>query len=132
MSILIEVAETHPPQNGKKLAKVKTKGEEFGIWPDKLSALQVGGRYQIEFDESEFKGKVYRKITKAEPASGSSSRLMPEGDVNEAERQFVTSILSAAIAGASVSRAYTRPHRRAMRGVSALSSLGRADERFPA
>jgi hypothetical protein len=101
--MMIEVAETHPPQNGKKLAKVKAKtGEEFGIWPDKLSGLRVGGRYDIEFDESEFKGKVYRKITKAEPANGSSSRPMPKGDASDAEPQFVASMLSAAIAAGRV------------------------------
>jgi hypothetical protein len=70
MSFTIEVVETHPPQNGKKLAKVKTKsGEEFGIWPDKLGTLRVGQRYDVEVAENEFNGRTYRKITKATPAS---------------------------------------------------------------
>jgi hypothetical protein len=100
VTTIIEVAETHPPQNGKKLAKVKTKtGEEFGIWPDKLSVLQVGGRYQIEFDESEFKGKVYRKITKANPVVSTSSNPA----ATDAEQQFVAAVLSAAIAEGKVS-----------------------------
>jgi hypothetical protein len=100
--MLIEVAETHPPQNGKKLAKVKTKaGEEFGIWPGKLSALQVGGRYDIEFDESEFKGKVYRKITKAQPANG-DGELPKSSPASDAEQRFVASVLGAAISTGKV------------------------------
>jgi hypothetical protein len=60
MTLTIEVAETHPPQNGRKLAKVKTKtGEEFGIWPDKLGALRVGQRYEIEVAENEFNGHPF-------------------------------------------------------------------------
>ena len=67
--VIIEVAETHPPKTGKKLGTVKTAaGESFGIWPDKLSALRVGSRYQIEFDENEFNGRTYRKITKVHAA----------------------------------------------------------------
>ena len=57
--MIIQVAETHPPKTGKKLGTIKTaSGESFGIWPDKLAALQVGGRYQIEFDENEFNGRT--------------------------------------------------------------------------
>jgi hypothetical protein len=101
--MLIEVAETHLPQNGKKLAKVKTKtGEEFGVWPDKLSALQVGGRYQIEFDESEFRGKVYRKITKAQPANGAPSTPVAAGGVSDGEVRLVSAVLSAAVASGKV------------------------------
>jgi hypothetical protein len=41
MTFTIEVAETHPPANGKKLATVTTKtGEKFGIRPDKLGTLR--------------------------------------------------------------------------------------------
>ena len=57
--MIIEVAETHPPKTGKKLGTVKTAdGQSFGIWPDKLSALRVGNRYEIEFDASEFNGRT--------------------------------------------------------------------------
>jgi hypothetical protein len=49
--VLIEVAETHPPANDKKLAKVKAKtGEEFGIWFDKLGLIQVGQRPYLSQD----------------------------------------------------------------------------------
>jgi hypothetical protein len=65
--MIIEVAETHPPKTGMKLGTVKTAdGQSFGVWPDKLSGLRVGNRYEIEFDESEFNGRTYRKITKVQ------------------------------------------------------------------
>ena len=86
--MIIQVAETHPPKAGKKLGTVKTAtGDSFGIWPDKLSGLQVGRRYEIEFDENEFNGRTYRKITKAQPVGTPSN-----------EWQFVCSLLNAAIA----------------------------------
>ena len=89
--MIIEVAETHPPKAGKKLGTVKTAaGESYGIWPDKLSGLRVGSRYEIEFDESEFAGRMYRKITKAQPVGTS---VCSTG----AEEQFVSSVLIAAI-----------------------------------
>jgi hypothetical protein len=110
MSITIEVAETHPPQNGRKLAKVKTKtGEEFGIWPDKLPTLRVGQRYEIEVAESEFKGRTYRKITAAKPANGASTTAAvaravgAAGTANEAERQFVLELLAAGVHSGAVS-----------------------------
>ena len=95
--MIIQVAETHPPKNGKKLGTIKTAaGESFGIWPDKLAGLQVGGRYQIEFDENEFNGRTYRKITRAQPVESSA----PPGNArsSDAEQQFVCSVLNAAIA----------------------------------
>jgi hypothetical protein len=95
--MLIEIVETHPPQNGKKLAKVKTKsGDEFGIWPDKLATLRVGQRYEIEVEESEFKGRTYRKITKAKPANGGST-MAAAAATNEAEAQFVRELLAAGV-----------------------------------
>jgi hypothetical protein len=94
--MIIQVAETHPPKAGKKLGTVKTAtGESFGIWPDKLSGLQVGGRYEIEFDENEFNGRTYRKITKALPVGTPSNTGTSPSD---AEWQFVCSLLNAAIA----------------------------------
>ena len=91
--MIIEVAETHPPKTGKKLGTVKTAdGQSFGIWPDKLSGLRVGSRYEIEFDESEFNGRTYRKITKVQPVGGNASARS-----SDAEQQFVCSVLNAAI-----------------------------------
>jgi hypothetical protein len=94
--MIIQVAETHPPKAGKKLGTVKTAtGDSFGIWPDKLSGLQVGRRYEIEFDENEFNGRTYRKITKAQPVGTPSNAATSFSD---AEWQFVCSLLNAAIA----------------------------------
>jgi len=94
--VIIQVAETHPPKAGKKLGTVKTAtGESFGIWPDKLASLQVGGRYQIEFDENEFNGRTYRKITKVHPAEAAEPSAAPTCD---SEQQFVSALLNGAIA----------------------------------
>jgi hypothetical protein len=107
MSLTIEVAETHPPQNGKKLAKIKTKtGQEFGIWPDKLATLRVGQRYEVEVEESEFKGRTYRKITAAKPANGASMTAAASAPAaaaaNEAEMQFVRELLAASVRSGGV------------------------------
>jgi hypothetical protein len=108
MSLTIEVAETHPPQNGRKLAKVKTRtGEEFWIWPDKLGALRVGQRYEIEVAESEFNGRTYRKITKAKqvgavaPAAPRATTT-PANDGGDAERRFVCDMLTAAVRNGAI------------------------------
>jgi hypothetical protein len=104
--VIIEVAETHPPKTGKKLGTVKTAtGESFGIWPDKLSALRVGGRYDIEFDENEFNGHTYRKITKVQaveaiPPAPRAAHCAVE--VDDVEQQFVCSLLNAAIAAGTL------------------------------
>src|SRR6476620_6069237 len=98
--MIIQVAETHPPKAGKKLGTVKTvTGESFGIWPDKLAGVQVGGRYQIEFDENEFNGRTYRKITKVHPAEAAEPSAAPTCN---SEQQFVCSLLRAAIAAGNL------------------------------
>jgi hypothetical protein len=105
MSFTIEVVETHPPQNGKKLGKVKTKsGEEFGIWPDKLGAMRVGQRYEVEVAENEFNGRTYRKITKATPASApvAANGKSAPASVTGGEAEFVATILAALIRAGEV------------------------------
>ena len=57
-----------------------------------VAGLRVGNRYEIEFDESEFNGRTYRKIIKAQPVGGNASVRF-----NDAEQQFVCSVLNAAI-----------------------------------
>jgi len=95
--VIIQIAETHPPKAGKKLGTVKTAtGESFGIWPDKLSGVQVGGRYQIEFDESEFNGRTYRKITKVQAADATPAASTARSA--DGEQQFVSALLNGAIA----------------------------------
>jgi hypothetical protein len=101
--MLIEIVETHPPQNGKKLAKIKTKsGEEFGIWPDKLGALRVGQRYEVEVEESEFKGRTYRKITNAKPANGHSQASPASTSGGDAERRFIGDMLAAGVRSGAI------------------------------
>jgi hypothetical protein len=100
MSTTIEVASIHPAPAGKKLAKVMTTGaESYGIWPDKMAGLKVGGLYAIEFSENEFNGRTYRKITKAEPVANGGNGHAPASATpatkpNEAEGQFVREILT--------------------------------------
>jgi hypothetical protein len=105
--MLIEIAETHPPQFGKKVAKVVAAGgQEFEIWPEKLAGLQVGGRYEIDVAEREYNGRTIRKITKATPANGAAkpngngaaTTIMPVGG----EPQFVATVLAALIGAGEV------------------------------
>jgi len=57
--MLIEVAETHPPQVGKKVATVIAKGgDKFEIWPEKLTDLQVGAKYDVDVAEREYGGRA--------------------------------------------------------------------------
>jgi len=50
--MLIEIAETHPPQNGKKVATVVAAGgQTFEIWPDKLAGLRIGAQYDVDVAE---------------------------------------------------------------------------------
>jgi hypothetical protein len=104
MSLTIEIAETHRPANGRKLARVKTRtGEEFGIWPDKLSTLRVGQRYEVDVEESEFKGRTYRKITNAKPANG-HSQASPATSTSggDAERRFIGDMLAAGVRSGAI------------------------------
>jgi hypothetical protein len=101
-----EVVETHPPRPGKKLALVKTKtGEAFNVWPDKLAALMVGGAYQIEFEENEFNGRIYRKITRfSKVAANNNAQTAQPGNhpTDDGERQFVREMLAAGVKSGAV------------------------------
>jgi hypothetical protein len=71
--MLIEIAETHPPRFGGKVATVIAKGgDKFEVWPEKLADFQVGARYEIEVAERSYNGRPIRKITKATPANGAA------------------------------------------------------------
>src|SRR5215510_13758585 len=66
--MLIEIAETHPPQFGKKVATIVAKnGEKFEIWPEKLPDIRVGAKYDVHVEEREYQGRTIRKITKGVP-----------------------------------------------------------------
>ena len=98
--MLIEIAETHPPQNGKKVAKVIAKGgQEFEIWPEKLAGIQVGARYEIDVAEREYNGRTIKKITKATPANGAAkpNGHAPTATTADGEPEFVATVLAALI-----------------------------------
>jgi hypothetical protein len=102
--MLIEIAETHPPGVGKKVAHVVAKGgDKFEIWPEKLASLQVGARYDVDVAERDYNGRTIRKITKATaaPANGVAHH---DGDGQVARRsnapgesEFVARVLAALI-----------------------------------
>jgi hypothetical protein len=113
--MLIEVARIEPPSGNRKVGKVTTvTGLDFEIWPDKLAALRVGARYNIEVAEREYRNKTYRKITKLLPANGHSNghgatngakasiTLAPPGPDHEAEWQFVRELLAAGLSTGAV------------------------------
>jgi hypothetical protein len=115
--MLIEVAEKHPAQAGKKVATViAAGGDTFQIWPEQLASIQVGSRYEVEVTDREYNGRVYHKITKAtavslERPSGNGARQAHSpnkgsGNGNgyyratspqDSERMFVCSLLNAFI-----------------------------------
>jgi hypothetical protein len=99
--MLIEIAETHPPGYGKKVAKVVAAGgQEFEIWPEKLASLQVGGRYDVDVAEREYNGRTIRKITKATPANG-AAKPTANGNAStgatSGETEFVATVLAALV-----------------------------------
>jgi hypothetical protein len=72
--MLIEVKETHPPGAGKRVATViAADGDRFDIWPEQLGNFRVGCRYEVETEDREWRGRTFRKITKATPVSGAAS-----------------------------------------------------------
>jgi hypothetical protein len=107
--MLIEIAETHPAQVGRKSATVVAKGgQKFDVWPEQLADFRVGAQYEVELSERHFKGRTYQSITKATPANGngaarsaangSGAAIVPTSD----EPQFVATILAALIAKGEV------------------------------
>ena len=101
--MLIEVAETHPPQYGKKVATVIAKGgDKFEIWPEKLADLKAGAKYEVEVAERDYNGRTFRKITKATPANG-AAKPTTNGSATgttahtDGEPEFVATVLAALI-----------------------------------
>ena len=104
MSVMIEIARIEPVPPGKKLAKVMTTGgESYHCWPDKISTLKVGACYSIEYSESEFNGRPWRKLTKVQPVNGNGHAPAAEpapvpaeaGKAGKAggEREFIRDLL---------------------------------------
>jgi hypothetical protein len=68
--MLIQVAETHPPRPGGKVAYLHAAdGQKFEIWPEKLDGVQVGRAYEIEIRERAYDGRTIRSITRITPAA---------------------------------------------------------------
>ena len=96
--MLIEIAETHPPANGKKVGAVVAKdGSKFEIWPEKLADLRVGGQYDVDIAERDFNGRTIRKITKARPATTATNGHAPSAASASGESKFVATVLVALI-----------------------------------
>ncbi len=105
MNAVIEIAAIRPPKEGKKLATVVAAGgQSYGMWPDKAADLKIGVPYAVEVEESEFRGRAYRKITKAKPvaANGNAGPAAIATTQGGAEVAFVTSVLGAFIAAGKV------------------------------
>ena len=102
--MLIEIAETHPPGFGKKVATVIAKGgDKFEIWPEKLADLKIGARYEIDVAERSYNGRTIKKITKATPANGAAAPTGHSGQFAHSvsapggEPEFVARVLAALI-----------------------------------
>jgi hypothetical protein len=105
--MLIEIAETHPPQFGKKVATVIAKGgDKFEIWPEKLTDLRVGAKYDVDVAEREYSGRTIRKITKATPANSvahpTTNGSAPAAATALCEAEFVARALAGLIAAGEV------------------------------
>jgi hypothetical protein len=74
--MLIQVQETHPAEPGKSVATViAAGGARFDIWPEKLAAIHVGAKYEIEVKDREFRGRIYRKIVKFALVNGDDNGI---------------------------------------------------------
>jgi hypothetical protein len=104
---VIEIAAIRPPAANKKLATIVSEtGQSFGIWPDKIGPLKVGGRYGIEFEELEFRGRPYKKITKVQPANPGNGHANGHATTTtapaDAEQAFVATVLGAFVVAGRV------------------------------
>jgi hypothetical protein len=104
----IDIKYANEPAPGKRMASVKTPGNElYFVEPDKLPLLQPGHRYDVEFSEREWQGKVYKTITAIANDSGAVVSTSPaprprsfparETSPAEAERIFTAGIVNSAI-----------------------------------
>jgi hypothetical protein len=108
----IEVASTAPPPEGKKKGTIRTAGgETLYCWPDKLGLFRPGQAYAVEYDESQFKGRTYKTITRVKPAPNAmapieqerASRPAPSIDkTTNQEIEFVTRMLCSMVQGGRV------------------------------
>lgn len=82
MTTIIEIAGIEPPKEGKsgKLGPGKvftTSGDILQIWPKTMQGIQIGNRYQVELEETEFRGKKQQTVVKLFPPNDNAPRTMP-------------------------------------------------------
>jgi hypothetical protein len=83
--MLIEVQELHPAPAGKKLATVVTaNGDRLGCWPEQLTQVQIGRRYNVEISERTWQGRTLQSITKITPYVNSDSAVAAKAAVRTA------------------------------------------------
>ena len=98
--MLIEVAETHPAQVGRRSATVVAKGgQRFDVWPEQLADFQVGAKYDVDVSERTYRGRTYHSIIKATPVNGAARPINGGAAAAEGESQFVGAALGGLLAG---------------------------------
>jgi hypothetical protein len=101
--MLIEIAETHPAQVGRKSATVIAKGgQKFDVWPEQLANFRVGAKYDVDVSERTFKGRTYQSITKATPADGAARTNGAAASAANGESQFVGAVFAGLIGAGHV------------------------------
>jgi hypothetical protein len=102
--MLIEIAETHPAQVGRKSATVIAKGgQRFDVWPEQLADFRIGAKYDVDVSERTFKGRTYQSITKARPINGvARSNGAAGAAAADGESQFIGAVLAGLIAAGQV------------------------------
>jgi hypothetical protein len=71
--MLIQIQETHPAAPGKKMAAVvAADGTRYGVWPEKLAKLRIGGTYDVAVESWESNGRTLQKIVKFAPVNGAN------------------------------------------------------------
>lgn len=107
----VTVEYVNQPKPGRKQGSIKTaSGQYIGVWPEKLSAFQPGGTYEIEYDsETGQNGKTYHQLKKIingaagglQTVSQVARRVtgMAGGSSDQSEKIFVTGIIGRSLHG---------------------------------
>lgn len=95
----ITVQYCNPQQPGKKNASIKTNdGQMYFVPPEMFGQFQQGGRYNITYKESTFRGVQYRHVETVAPVAAPQTNGQIVGakgkygavDMETAERIFVS------------------------------------------
>lgn len=103
----ITVKYCNPKQEGKKNASIKTEdGQMYFVTPEMFPQFEQGGRYNIEFKTSTFRGVQYRHIEKVTKVAlpqanggqfAASKAKYGTVDMETAERIFVCGAINALV-----------------------------------